>query len=281
MKKIKVGDIVVRKSYGKDIIFYVKAIINTNNNQIAILNGVLDRIEADSDIEDLEKIDKKIIEVSQLNFNHIPLPYTYPESVRLRLNGKHVRDILKFEITGADKDCFSLEAKTLDIRHGSKNITLSYAPKKEGKHKAVLVISSRGLQEDIQIPLEGSCEKAKGFNSSLIKDEVLSDRSTTYMVKVFSNKDYQFRMKVRPEENEEYESSKRQIKTNILVTYKWYRDNVCMMTMEDEVNTLDYCVPLQSPATANMIEITIDNIDNLELSDFYFVFPKPQRMIRS
>lgn len=229
----------------------------------------------------LQKIDKKNLEVSQLNFNHIPLPYTYPESVRLRLNGKHVRDILKFEITGADKDCFSLEAKTLDIRHGSKNITLSYAPKKEGKHKAVLVISSRGLQEDIQIPLEGSCEKAKDFNISSIKDEVLNDRNITYMIRVFSNKDYQFRMKVKPEDSEDYDSPRKQIKTNILVTYKWYRDNVCLMTMEDEVKISDYCVPLQSPATANMMEITIDNIDNLELSDFYFGFPKPKRMIRS
>ena len=29
MKKIKKGDIVARKSYGKDIIFYVKRIIKT------------------------------------------------------------------------------------------------------------------------------------------------------------------------------------------------------------------------------------------------------------
>ncbi len=58
MKKIKKGDIVVRKSHGKDIIFYVKRIIKTTNGDIAILCGLVKRIEADSKIEDLEIIDK-------------------------------------------------------------------------------------------------------------------------------------------------------------------------------------------------------------------------------
>lgn len=62
MKKIKKGDIVARKSYGKDIIFYVKRIIKTSNEEIAILCGLIDRIEADSKIEDLEIIDKKTLD---------------------------------------------------------------------------------------------------------------------------------------------------------------------------------------------------------------------------
>ncbi len=61
MNKIKKGDIVARKSHGKDILFMVKNIINTKNEKIAILRGVVDRIEADSSIEDLEIIDKKIV----------------------------------------------------------------------------------------------------------------------------------------------------------------------------------------------------------------------------
>lgn len=61
MKKIKKGDIVARKSYGKDIIFYVKKIIKTKKEKIAILCGLLERIEADSKIDDLEIIDEKII----------------------------------------------------------------------------------------------------------------------------------------------------------------------------------------------------------------------------
>ena len=57
MKKIKKGDIVVRKSYGKDIIFYVKRIIKTSSENIAILCGLYERIEADSKLEDLELLD--------------------------------------------------------------------------------------------------------------------------------------------------------------------------------------------------------------------------------
>lgn len=61
MKKIKKGDIVARKSYGKDIIFYVKRIIKTTNGDIAILCGLAKRIEADSRVEDLEIIEKDIV----------------------------------------------------------------------------------------------------------------------------------------------------------------------------------------------------------------------------
>lgn len=61
MRKIKKGDIVARKSYGKDIIFVVKNIITTEKEKIAILKGMVERIEADSKIDDLEIVDKQII----------------------------------------------------------------------------------------------------------------------------------------------------------------------------------------------------------------------------
>ena len=61
MKKIKKGDIVARKSYGKDIIFYVKRLVKTSNTDIAILCGLFERIEADNNIEDLELLDYKTI----------------------------------------------------------------------------------------------------------------------------------------------------------------------------------------------------------------------------
>ena len=59
MYKIKKGDIVGRKSYGKDIIFTVSKIIYVNNKKIAILNGLIERIKADSEISDLELIEKE------------------------------------------------------------------------------------------------------------------------------------------------------------------------------------------------------------------------------
>ena len=62
MKNIKKGDIVGRKSYGKDIIFVVSNIIYTPKNEIAILRGVIERIEADSEISDLIIISKQELE---------------------------------------------------------------------------------------------------------------------------------------------------------------------------------------------------------------------------
>ncbi len=61
MGKIKKEDVVVRKSYGKDILFTVKNIIQTNQGKIVILRGLIDRIESDSPIEDLEIADKNTI----------------------------------------------------------------------------------------------------------------------------------------------------------------------------------------------------------------------------
>lgn len=61
MNQIKKGDIVARKSHGKDILFIVKNIICTNKEKVAILKGIIDRIEADSNISDLEIVDKQIV----------------------------------------------------------------------------------------------------------------------------------------------------------------------------------------------------------------------------
>lgn len=58
MKRLRNGDIVGRISYNKDIFFIIKDITNKNN---VILEGVFERIIADSDISDLELIDKKDI----------------------------------------------------------------------------------------------------------------------------------------------------------------------------------------------------------------------------
>lgn len=66
MEKIKKGDIVGRKSYHKDILFIVDRIIKISNGKaIAMLKGLNIRIQADSDIDDLELIDKKVIEESE------------------------------------------------------------------------------------------------------------------------------------------------------------------------------------------------------------------------
>lgn len=53
--KLRKGFLVTRKSYGKDIIFYIDRIIKLKSHkELAILKGITVRIEADSLVEDLE-----------------------------------------------------------------------------------------------------------------------------------------------------------------------------------------------------------------------------------
>ena len=59
MKRIKNGDIVGRKSYNKDIIFIV---VDSKNTKNVILKGIFERIIADSNIDDLEKISSDTLE---------------------------------------------------------------------------------------------------------------------------------------------------------------------------------------------------------------------------
>ena len=72
----KKGDIVARKSYGKDIIFYIKKIIKNSNSEVAILCGLFERIEADSSVDDLELLDhnfvKKMFSVFFFTHNNCP-----------------------------------------------------------------------------------------------------------------------------------------------------------------------------------------------------------------
>ena len=60
MKKIRKGSIVARKSYNNDILFIVDKIISINNSKIALLTGLIERITADSPIDDLELVDKSV-----------------------------------------------------------------------------------------------------------------------------------------------------------------------------------------------------------------------------
>ena len=68
MEKIQKGDIVVRKSYGKDILFSVEDIISQNGISLAILKGLTIRISADSFLEDLEKVSLKRVRENLKNW---------------------------------------------------------------------------------------------------------------------------------------------------------------------------------------------------------------------
>ena len=61
--KFKKGDIVGRISYKKDVMFEITNIIKTSNRkEIILLKGITERIEADSPPEDLEIMDKRVVE---------------------------------------------------------------------------------------------------------------------------------------------------------------------------------------------------------------------------
>ncbi len=69
MNDIKKGTIVSRKSYQDDILFRVEDIISTNQGKYATLKGISIRIKANAPIEDLNIVDKKIVqkELDKLN----------------------------------------------------------------------------------------------------------------------------------------------------------------------------------------------------------------------
>ena len=54
MQDIEVGSLVIRKSYGGDILFQVSEIIQQEDSKLFVLKGVNVRLQADSSEEDLE-----------------------------------------------------------------------------------------------------------------------------------------------------------------------------------------------------------------------------------
>ena len=57
---MKEGDIVVRKSYNKDIIFKIIGFSkDENNKKVAVLKGVAFRLIADAYLDDLELVEAK------------------------------------------------------------------------------------------------------------------------------------------------------------------------------------------------------------------------------
>ena len=65
MSKLRKGDIVGRISYDKDILFKIEKIIKkSNGKEVAILKGLVMRIVADADIEDLVPMEKYKIQSS-------------------------------------------------------------------------------------------------------------------------------------------------------------------------------------------------------------------------
>lgn len=70
--RLRRGDLVVRISYNKDIIFRIDRIIKlTNGQEYAILKGITARIEADAPLEDIEKAEEYRVERAEENIEKI------------------------------------------------------------------------------------------------------------------------------------------------------------------------------------------------------------------
>lgn len=93
-KEIQKGDIVGRKSYGKDVIFIVKNIFETKKGKIAILRGITERVEADCEITDLELIDKKEIKLKLQKFE---------EKINKRIENKKREEYYKIGVLTKNK----------------------------------------------------------------------------------------------------------------------------------------------------------------------------------
>lgn len=86
---IKKGDIVGRKSYGKDIFFIVDKILRTRlNNEFAVLKGLNIRIMADSPVDDLEVINKQDV-INSIKLSEIDL------EARIKICKKNINNRLK------------------------------------------------------------------------------------------------------------------------------------------------------------------------------------------
>lgn len=85
--RIKKGDFVARKSYGKDILFIVDRVIKLKNgDEYTVLKGVTIRIEADAPTSDLEKVEGTRIASSEKRIEEM---LTRRISNRKRQNGNY------------------------------------------------------------------------------------------------------------------------------------------------------------------------------------------------
>ena len=97
MNHIRKGSIVVRKSHLKDVIFKVTKIIKTEHNDIAILEGIIERVVADSPIDDLELVSPNAVK-DAFNKFETKINNRIKENLSLKLDKN--RQLKKTIITG-------------------------------------------------------------------------------------------------------------------------------------------------------------------------------------
>ncbi len=119
---MRIGDIVVRKSYDKDIIFRITGFeIDQNNQKIAILKGLAYRIIADSLIEDLEKVNLYDSKETLINKNVESILYKSIKKTKERnkkLNRaiqKHSSNTKQSQVQNQIQNSYGMPGKVLHI----------------------------------------------------------------------------------------------------------------------------------------------------------------------
>ncbi|MDR1725589.1 MAG: hypothetical protein LBR28_04280 [Bacteroidales bacterium] len=214
----------------------------------------------------------------EIVFNHIALPYTYPDVKRINIYGFYLRGDINLQIEGRDKEHFHIDVKTINTdSNTNKTINLYYLPKKEGKHVAQLVITTKKLSKPLKINIVASAENNKPFGKSQLETSVVSVYKTdsqrnnfSLTIPVFSNNRYVF------EFNTLYETS-----SNLTLSYLWYRDNLLLSQTGDKLTNKEYHSELYSPPLANKLVIIFTADSGLTLYNVYFGSPKIKTMIKS
>ncbi|MBQ9254419.1 MAG: hypothetical protein IJ180_06590 [Bacteroidales bacterium] len=203
-------------------------------------------------------------------FNNIAIPYTFPEKQRIRIKGKNIRDSITLEIRGEDRDYFKLSSYSVSEKQSTKGktITVSYEPKKEGRHRANLFITTNKISSPISIPIEGSSANNKMYDKNMLPSDYEESSYYSFRIPVFSNNDYQYKFSLEKE-------------STIYIKYNWYRNNTLLFTMYDTLRGYNYCVPLTAPNTADVLEIDLSASKPFTFKDSYFGYPKVKTMIKS
>lgn len=109
---MKIGDIVARKSYNKDIIFKIAGFsIDENNEKVAILKGIAFRIIADAHLDDLEIVKLPDIKEVLLDQNVESLLYQSMRNAKER-EKKMIRAVPKLQ---ANTNIYGMPGKVLQI----------------------------------------------------------------------------------------------------------------------------------------------------------------------
>lgn len=111
---MKIGDIVARKSYNKDIVFKVEAFtVDDNNKKVAILKGVAFRIIADAYLDDLELVSMPNIRSILIDEDVENLLYKSVRKSKERQKKNNRNTVMKSQVNNSD--IYGIPGKVLQI----------------------------------------------------------------------------------------------------------------------------------------------------------------------